>query len=126
MEDSSLKILVVEDDERLQRQYQYVLRSAGHVTDGTSSSDEAIESLTGGDFDVALVDLELNGKLSGVLIAGKSVTDYPQTKVIVVTGRANIAYSQLGRQSLPGSEATLLKPVTGQELIATINQVCAS
>lgn len=120
-----IKVLIAEDDSRLLRAYEFALSDAGYDVTAVTSGEAAHAALVSKQFDVAITDIQMGGTISGVLIAGKGVIDYPNTKIIVVTGMIGLAGSAVGRAGLPGAHATLFKPVEAETLLREIETVLA-
>ena len=116
----NVKILVADDDLRLLRTYRFALEEAGYDVTAVSSGEAAHAELATKKFDVAVTDIQMGGAISGVSIAGKGVIDYPNTKIIVITGMVGLSDSAVGRAGLPGAHATLFKPVEPSSLIEEV------
>ena len=125
MEKNDIKVLIAEDEARLLRAYKFALTEAGYDVTAVTSGEAAHAALVTKQFDVAITDIQMSGKISGVSIAGKGVIDYPQTKIIVVTGMTGLTGSAVGRAGLPGAHATLFKPVEPDALVKEVEIVLA-
>jgi DNA-binding NtrC family response regulator len=125
METADIKLLVAEDDPQLRRQFEYVLSDAGYSVETVPTGEAAREALTSSHFDIVVTDIQMGGAVSGVSIAGRAILDYPETKVVVVTGMVGIASSAVGRSGMPGAHATLFKPVAPEKLVSTVAAVLA-
>ncbi len=123
MEKHDLKILIADDDTRLLRLYEFALTEAGYDVIAVDSGEKALNILVSKQIDVAITDIQMGGKISGVKIAGRRVTDYPETKIIVITGMTGLSTSAVGRAGLPGADATIFKPVEPQDLISTVETI---
>ncbi len=117
------RILIAEDSDRIRIQYDFILSEAGFDVVSVATGEAAIQELQNSHFDVVVTDLEMEGLMMGVRIAAQRVTDYPRTKVIVVTGMVGISRAAVGRHGLPGADETLFKPVNAQTLVATVKKV---
>lgn len=122
MKKNGIKILIADDDRRLLRLYEFALVEAGYDVTAVDSGERAHAELVSQQIDVAITDIQMGGKISGVKIAGRRVTDYPKTKIIVITGMTGLSTSAVGRAGLPGADATIFKPVEPQDLISTIEE----
>ena len=116
----NVKILIADDDLRLLRAYKFALEEAGYDVTAVSSGEAAHAELVANKFDVAITDIQMGGSISGVSIAGKGVIDYPDTKIIVITGMVGLSDSAVGRAGLPGAHATFFKPVEPSALIEAV------
>ncbi|GAA0540624.1 two-component system NtrC family response regulator [Rhizomicrobium palustre] len=85
------RILLVEDDQGLQKQMQWALHPAPVVTAGTRS--EALRAFEDGDIRLVILDLGLppdpDGATEGLRILDAILSSAPQTKVIILSGNAN-------------------------------------
>lgn len=84
------RILVVEDEEAIRDLVRLVLGRDGHEADGAASGGEALEKLSGGDYDLVILDLML-GRVSGwqVLREMERWGVRARTKVLILTARAS-------------------------------------
>jgi len=120
MKSAAKKILIADDDLSLLRQFDYILSEAGYDVTAVSDGETAYDALTTQAFDLVVTDIQMGGPVGGVTIAGRSVTSYPRTKVIVVTGMVGLAESAVGQEGFPGSHMTLFKPVSEKKLLASV------
>ena len=79
-----LKILIVEDDEKLSQLYKIVLNKAGYETVLASNGQEVIRSVRKNKPDVILMDIRMP-KLDGVQCTKIIKENYPQIKIIILT-----------------------------------------
>jgi CheY-like chemotaxis protein len=103
-EETSLRILVVEDNVDAQQLVCELLMAIGHIAQGTSTAEEAIKILTNSHFDVLFTDVNLPG-MSGLDLARKTKQDMPDLKVIFVSGYGRSIAEQIDFQAV-----LLLKP----------------
>lgn len=82
---SSLHILVVEDDENTQEMLCRMLALLGHHPHCVSSAEEAEEPLRDRHFDILFADIQLPG-MSGIDFAEIAVKTTPGIKVIFASG----------------------------------------
>ena len=113
-----MRILVVEDDVRLQDSVAQLLREAGHVVDVSS---DGIEGLWYGEeypIDLAIVDLGLPGMSGLELIRAlrQSKVSFP---ILILTARADWQDKVEGLEA--GADDYLTKPFHPQELKARVS-----
>ncbi|MEM1363098.1 MAG: ATP-binding protein [Pseudomonadota bacterium] len=114
--------LVVEDDPAVMKLVQKQLSLLGLSVKVASSGDEAFRMLnTGFKFDLVVTDFSMPGHLQGSSLARCILSDFPETKVILVSGYPANAYEEL--QSLPAKVPCLTKPVDLALLNTTIKDV---
>jgi DNA-binding response OmpR family regulator len=116
-----LKLLLVEDHLALREVFSEFLRSQGHSVSAYESAESALDQSHAGDFDLALLDLNLPGE-DGLYLAEKLRMQSPNIGIIMLTVRNNIADKLMGYQS--GADIYLPKPVSPEELNAAIQAVC--
>ena len=118
MADGTIRILVVEDNETFRDTVRDLLRDAGYKVRGARSARKATKRLSKHDFDLVLTDIEL-GDASGLDVIEVANARRPATKLIVMSGRAN-----LGEQALQSGAARFLeKPFSAQHLLDVINEL---
>lgn len=85
MPSSLFQILVVEDHESSRELLCEMLSVLGHGVHCVSTAEEAIEPLTGGQFNVLVADINLPG-MSGFALAQRAVNMVPGIKIIFASG----------------------------------------
>jgi len=105
---SSLRVLIVDDEEPIRKFVERVLREAGHETvtaaDGTEAIDRAEKSAT---FDVLVTDLMMPG-ITGDELARRLRQGDPKLKVLYLTGYSDRLFME--KTTLWQDEAFLEKP----------------
>lgn len=124
------KALVVDDDPDFLFQQQKALEQMGFAVTTASGRAEAMEKL--GDFrpDVALVDLMMEEKDGGFVLAHHIKRLHPETRVIVVTavtGETGLTFDLAGQGNRPWikADALLAKPVRFEQLEREVARVLA-
>ncbi len=116
------QILFVDDEPKVLRGLQRILRDQTDVWDMTfaSSASEATEQLAQNDYDVALLDVKMPGKNGLELLAGiKADARTRDMEVVMLTGLRD---QSLKSQALDLGAADLLnKPVLKEDLVARLN-----
>jgi len=115
-----IKVFIVDDDEFSLENIALSLPECEFEITKTGSSEEAIELLTHKKFDIAILDLKLNGA-SGIDIIEKVKTENSLTKYLLVTGyseeEAFIKATRLGVNDI------LKKPYEEFELLSSIKKL---
>lgn len=112
-------ILILEDDFPSAMCLQKVLQKEGfEVLDIAQSGEEAIKIAKNKEPDVILVDIILEGKLTGSEAAVEIKHLYPECKVIFLTAYADNDMVEFAIRSHPC--AYLMKPYRLKEILATI------
>lgn len=112
-----MKLLLIEDSEKLQRSLQLGLRKAGFVVDAARSGEEGLWLATENAYDVVLLDLMLPG-IDGFSVLRLLRERGRQTHVLVLSARDLIEDRVRGLDS--GADDYLVKPFAFEELVARI------
>ncbi|SFU76229.1 hybrid sensor histidine kinase/response regulator [Pseudoduganella namucuonensis] len=113
--DSSLRILVVEDNLDSQQMVCELIGMLGHTVHGVGDGEQAWAQLRAHDFDILFTDISLPG-MSGIDLARKLLAEGKPTRVIFSTG--------YGKEALDGLEfpaGVLRKPYDLMELKAALD-----
>ena len=88
MNDEPLRVLIVEDEAVLAMQLEMLVEDRGHVVVGTAySASEAIALARATRPDLAFVDLQLQGRSSGIDVA-RAIRDMEGVTIVFVTANA--------------------------------------
>src|ERR1043166_7801436 len=82
------KILVAEDDSAVSAFVVRALTHAGHEVTAAPDGLAALVHLAGARFDLLLTDIVMPG-LDGIALALKASNDYPEMKILLMTGYAS-------------------------------------
>lgn len=85
MEKSNVKILVVDDDQRLLALMDETLSSIGYITTNASSASEALLHLSQNNYDLVITDINMP-EIDGLELLHKIRENYPKLPVIFITG----------------------------------------
>ncbi len=112
-----MRILVVEDSERLASLMAKLLTDSGHVVDVADSLDTAFAAIDLIDYEVAILDLSLpDGDGRDVL---KKLRQHKrETLVLVATARGDVVSRVQALDA--GADDYVVKPVDGDELVARV------
>jgi signal transduction histidine kinase/two-component SAPR family response regulator len=117
---SSLRILVVEDNENTRKILCEVLTKFGHLAKGVSSAEVALHELEVNKFDVLLTDVRLPG-ISGLELARRAFAEKPSTKIIIASG-----YGSVARDEFEFETVFLPKPFNIESLKKVLIDVSSS
>ena len=108
------KILVVDDDEGIQKTFEIILKSKGYEVDIASTAREGIKKIKKITYNVVLLDIKLPDK-DGTEILKEIRKIKPGMVKIMITGFADIdnAVESLNL----GANAYLMKPVSPEDLL---------
>jgi DNA-binding response OmpR family regulator len=112
-----MRVLLVEDSERLRRSVGTGLRKAGYAVDLAADGEEGLWYAQGNDYDVIVLDLMLP-KIDGLSVLKRLRDAGRKTHVLILTAKDAIEDRVLGLQS--GSDDYLVKPFAFDELLARV------
>lgn len=113
-----MRLLLVEDDERIGGFVKKGLGQDGHVVDWARTGDEGFAWLTASEFDVAIVDVMLPG-LGGLDLIRAARAARIVTPIIVLSARDAVDDRVAGLEA--GADDYLTKPFSLVELAARLN-----
>ena len=116
----SVRVLVVEDEERLRTNIARYLERDGHEVECVADGSAALEALDERAFDVVLTDLRLP-KASGMAVLERAHTTQPEAVVLVMTAYASV--DSVIEALRCGAHDYLLKPLSLAGLAAKIRRV---
>jgi CheY-like chemotaxis protein len=111
--DDRKRVLCVDDDARILRSLEGMLRQLGHDVTTTSSGADAVKRIADQTYDVVITDLGMPG-IDGREVARSTRRLSPQTRVVLFTGWADRLAIE---GDLPeGVDQVLGKPITKDQL----------
>lgn len=116
--DTSLKIMIVEDNDELRETLCDVLTNEGHHITGVDCAEHVAEIPA--DFDLFLLDLNLPGE-DGLSLAKRIRLTYPRVGIIMLTARKLDLDRKTGYDS--GADIYIPKPASLDELCAAIQSL---
>jgi DNA-binding response OmpR family regulator len=112
-----MKILIVEDSERLRRSLGEGLRRSGFVVDVATDGEEGYAFATVNDYDVVVLDLMLP-KLDGLTLLRRLRLQGKKTHVLILSAKDQVADRVAGLNL--GADDYLAKPFSFDELVARL------
>src|SRR5215469_9578818 len=110
------RILIVEDEAAVRAFVERALRHRGHQTVTVDDGLAAVAALRKETFDLLLTDIAMPG-LDGIGLALKASKDYPDMKILLMTGYAS------ERQRAHNLEALIHRVI---EKPFTLDEICAA
>ena len=117
--DKYVRILVVDDDEKIRKTMQTILEDEGYIVDLATTGNEAIEMAQKTAYNVALLDIRLPD-MEGVELLKLMKNNVPKTRKIMVTGYPSMqnAISALNKKA----DVYLVKPVDVEKLVNLVKE----
>jgi two-component system response regulator LytT len=113
-----IKILIVEDELLIATNLKLILEDMGYAPmEPVGTKEQAIETLQKENPDLALLDINLQGKQDGITI-GQYIRDNIQIPFIFLTSNADKPTIMAAKTTLPS--AYLIKPFTEDDIYAAI------
>jgi two-component system OmpR family response regulator len=112
-----MKVLVVEDSERLQRSLEHGLRHSGFAVDVVGDGEQGLLHARLGGYDAIVLDLMLP-RLDGITVLRRLREGGDRTHVLILSARDQVAERIQGLQA--GADDYLTKPFAFDELVARL------
>lgn len=112
-----VRTLVVDDDEAVRFFVGEALRRDGHLVTAISSGEEALECLRTTHFDLAVLDLQLGGRVDGLRVLEAVAWRWPETATIILTAHGSLDSAMAAIRE--GVDAYVLKPIEAGHLRQT-------
>jgi two-component system response regulator HydG len=106
-------ILIVEDEEKMRRLFDLVLRPEGYRLFQADSGEAGLKLLEEGGIDLVLTDLQM-AKVSGLDVLEHVTRDYPELPVVIITGYGTVKSAVEAMRK--GAFDYISKPVDNDEL----------
>jgi DNA-binding response OmpR family regulator len=113
-----VKVLVVEDEQRIAQFLKKGLAEKGYVVDAMGNADAALESLSGSTPDLIILDLMIPGSRDGLELCRELRSRGVRSKILMLTARDTVQNKIEGLDA--GADDYLVKPFSFRELLARI------
>lgn len=117
---SPLKILFADDEQHLCELMRMELPRLGHEVQTCTDGTKALQMLSGGAFDVAILDIQMPGKKGTEILARRDEL-FPHTEVVLLTGHASLETAVEALRH--GAFDYLTKPCKWAELEAVLQRI---
>lgn len=111
------RILLVEDDERLQQLYQSVLERAGFLVFAVANGTEALKQLESTQVDVIITDIMMP-VMDGYELLETLRSSHVETPMLIITAKADFEDKKKGFQL--GTDDYMTKPVDVNEMVLRV------
>ena len=85
---AEVRILVVDDEDLVRGVLILMLEDAGYATLGASDASKALSILEAGSVAAVVSDIDMPGDIDGLELAWEVSTRWPQTGILLMSGRA--------------------------------------
>ena len=116
-----MKVLLVEDSERLQASVARALRRSGYAVDTAADGEEGLWLAQSHDYDVIILDIMLP-KLDGLSVLRRLRAAGKTVHVLLLTARDTVEDRVRGLNT--GADDYLIKPFALDELLARVQALC--
>jgi two-component system OmpR family response regulator len=113
-----MRILVVEDEEKIARSLEKGLGAEGYIIDVAGDSDGAEALVAANEYDLVLLDWMIPGKHDGPALVQNWRAQSLQAPILMLTARATIGDRVQGLDA--GADDYLSKPFSFDELLARV------
>jgi DNA-binding response OmpR family regulator len=113
-----VKVLVVEDEQRIAQFLKKGLAEKGYVVDAVGNADAALELLSGSPPDLVILDLMIPGSRDGLELCRELRSRGVRSKILMLTARDTVQNKIEGLDA--GADDYLVKPFSFRELLARI------
>lgn len=117
------KILIVDDHPIMRGGLTQTLNEEMdlQVTEEADDADEAMRRLEDAEVDLAIVDISLEGSVSGIELIKHMQERWPEVKVLVVSRHDESLYAE--RAIRAGARGYVMKLKAGEEIVRAVRQV---
>lgn len=119
MEETTKRILIVDDEEIVRYSLLNILKNQGYAVDGVASAEDALSLLCKQSYNLVLTDLVMEG-MNGLELLENVKVISPRTMVLVITGYGSINTAVKALRL--GVYDYLLKPCDEEELLLRISR----
>lgn len=116
MEESTIRLLVVDDEDRIRRLLKMYLEREDYVIDEAANGDDALELALSNDYDAILLDLMMPGK-DGIEVC-KELREKKATPVIMLTAKGEEVNRVQGFEA--GTDDYIVKPFSPREVVLRV------
>lgn len=119
MNDSQIRVLVIDDEELHAQAVAESLERIGYDCDVATSGPAGAQKIENEDFDVIITDLKMD-TIDGMALLRKAKMELPDAEVVLITGHGDVKTAVAAMQQ--GAATYLTKPVDINELRAVVDK----
>lgn len=120
-----MRILVIDDDANIRGILAEMLTTAGYEVVEASNGKEGVRLYRDAPFDLVVTDLLMPEK-DGLEVVMELRKDFPQVKIITLSGGGAYGNSSLETSKALGAARALLKPFMEDQLLEAVREVLES
>ncbi|QEN05540.1 response regulator transcription factor [Thiospirochaeta perfilievii] len=113
-----MKVLIVEDDEKISAFVSKGLRESGFSVDQVYTGEEGYIMLKSNSYDAAIMDIMMPGELNGLQVIEKMRDNSIKTPVLILSAKRSVDDRIIGFQK--GGDDYITKPFSFAELLARL------
>ncbi|HEX9076633.1 MAG TPA: response regulator transcription factor [Anaerolineae bacterium] len=114
------QILIVDDEKNIRTVIEEALAAEGYKTRACTTAEEALQACEQTEFDLALLDLKLPGKMDGMDLLAEIHRHWPRTVIIMLTAYASLDSSIAALRN--GAYDYLVKPASLSQIVASVSR----
>ncbi|HZL44153.1 MAG TPA: sigma-54 dependent transcriptional regulator [Verrucomicrobiae bacterium] len=115
-----MRLLIIDDEENIRRTTAVALEAIGHETTSVENGAAALKEIENGHFDIAFLDLKLNGE-SGMELLPELLKIDPRLEIVVFTAYASIETAVEAMRL--GAVDYLPKPFTPDQIRQAVGRI---
>src|SRR5207247_7374135 len=116
----AMRVLIIDDEDNIRKTTAVTLQGMGHETVGAEDGEQARKQVDTEPFDVAFLDLKLNGE-SGLELLPELLKNDPRLEVIVFTAFASIETAVQAMRC--GAVDYIPKPFTPEQIRQVLGKI---
>ena len=114
--DNAIKVLIVDDEERIRRLLKMYLEREDYIIDEAEDGNEALLKATENDYDVILLDIMMPGK-DGIEVC-RELREFKATPIIMLTAKGEEINRVQGFEV--GTDDYIVKPFSPREVVLRV------
>ncbi|NCF11004.1 MAG: response regulator [Gammaproteobacteria bacterium] len=118
--DKGLRVLVIDDEAAICQVLADAIRRGGFDVDYVNDGEQALETLRGGDFDIALCDIKMPG-IDGIEMVRQARDSGIDTTFLMMTAYASVSTAIEAMRA--GAYDYMIKPLRNEDVLRRLDQI---
>ena len=118
--DKGLRVLVIDDEAAICQVLADAIRRGGFEVDYVNDGEHALETLRGGDFDIALCDIKMPG-IDGIEMVRQARDAGVDTTFLMMTAYASVSTAIEAMRA--GAYDYMIKPLRNEDVLRRLEQI---